>query len=782
MDDSKDKSKGKSKAKGRRPLADGESSLTANKGLHNSPNAMQPVGVLQNGGSVVYPTMSSGQFVDVGASTHKPLSPADVLNAIWRYKWTVIIIFVLVAAPTIAAIWAFTVPQYRAVAEVRVRPIIPYLVFKTEESGAIPLYDPFVNTQVSIIKNAAVLQRVLDEQEVQQTRWYNDPPESLIERLGGSGPTPIERLRSSISAKPRKETEIIDVTFLAYSPGDAELVLDTALDRYIGYIEKMSDDTEEGLYTQLLEQYKSLETEISGREKVCAELKRTLGTGTPEELISAKRVRLDEAEARLAALRQSITVLKWEIERLDSYDGNDLAVETVDVPARQPDYSEDSEWRTLDANVKALHHRIAGSILASNHPDLLQMQNDATFSEQMLRDREGQLDRQWQERSNVATAEAKAPIMVAGATNLSYEEAIRYLEYQLSKSASEEQLLAAELKTQQTEFAKDFGNAQLLEKENSALQHKRELFSAVRQRLDQKNMERNVPGSIEILTPAHAFSKPHNDRRLALTAMVTVLALGVGGGIAFLRDHRRQIVYSPEDVPALAQTPFLGYLPEARNGELSGIDSETHMAESIRRVRTALLSRLNGRQGKTILVTSADEGTGKSTFAFMLGQSLARAHRTVLLIDADLHKMALTRRLELDSGAGLIQALRKGSATTRDITESLVPGLSIMPAGTLEEDDTVIDQIANGYLELCIGKLSKQYDIILFDSPPVLPNADAAILSSMVDGTILIEREGLSRREDVFDALGHIDSAGGSLMGAVFISAGHRTKYGYKHA
>ena len=99
--------------------------------------------------------------------------------------------------------------------------------------------------------------------------------------------------------------------------------------------------------------------------------------------------------------------------------------------------------------------------------------------------------------------------------------------------------MLAEFKKQQAEFKGLWETAQLLEKENSALQHKRELFSAVRQRLDQKNMERNVPCSIEVLTRASVSSKPYKDRRIVFTAMSLVLgSLGLTFSGWLLRRRR----------------------------------------------------------------------------------------------------------------------------------------------------------------------------------------------------------------------------------------------------
>jgi capsular polysaccharide biosynthesis protein len=429
----------------------------------------------------------------------------------------VLAVFVLVAACAIAAIWTQVIPKYRARAEVRVRPIIPYIVFRTEESGRIPLYRSFVNTQVSIMRSSSVLQRVLDQQEVQETQWYKKPRQSFVQRLRGKTTAPIERLTDSLSVQPRRGTEIIDVTFMDPSAEDAKLIVDTVLDQYMRYIGDKSDATKDAIYRQLVDQYKSLENEILGREKITAELRRSLGTGTPQELVSQKRVRLDETQARLSELRYSVAVLEWQRKRLENLmerditgDSNDVAVAPTGTIAKQPKYHEDAEWRELDVNVRTIRHNIATGQVGPSSPDMIQAEKDLKFAEGLLRLREAQLDEQWRDRLRNAVGVAITTTDVSGPA---YKEALISLEHRLAQAKHEEQLLIAEFEKQQAEFERLFESAQLLEKENNALRHKRDLFDAVRQRLDQKNMERNVPGSIEVLMRAFVM----------------------GGGVAFLR-------------------------------------------------------------------------------------------------------------------------------------------------------------------------------------------------------------------------------------------------------
>ena len=109
------------------------------------------------------------------------------------------------------------------------------------------------------------------------------------------------------------------------------------------------------------------------------------------------------------------------------------------------------------------------------------MQKDLKSTEEMLRQRETQLDEQWQNRPMEVT-DVEVPLIIAESKVLGHREAQIYLAHQLARSKNERKLLSQELKVQQTKFQELFDNAQLLENENTALQHKRELFDAVRRR------------------------------------------------------------------------------------------------------------------------------------------------------------------------------------------------------------------------------------------------------------------------------------------------------------
>jgi tyrosine-protein kinase Etk/Wzc len=292
-------------------------------------------------------------------------------------------------------------------------------------------------------------------------------------------------------------------------------------------------------------------------------------------------------------------------------------------------------------------------------------------------------------------------------------------------------------------------------------------------------MELNAPGSIEILTQAMLPTKPYYDRRIAFTFMVMVLALGAGGGLAYLQANKTQAIYTPKDMPYPMQAPFLGYIPATAADGLPFDQTSASTIESVRVVRTALLSRLNGEHSTTVLVTSAAEGTGKSTFTMLLGESLARSGKKVLLIDADFRKKTLTKLFNLSGTPGFIQTLCSKSQEEYYIFKTKeIPGLSFMPAGKQSNNPAAFEETADGDFRIHIDKLRKKFDIILLDGTPVLPVADAVILSNQVDGIIIVERELVSHRSDVINALARLGSAGGHLLGTVFIGSSDQKNYG----
>jgi len=621
-----------------------------------------------------------------------------------------LILAALVVAPAITGVWILIVPQYKATAEIRVRPIVHDIL---GQSHAIPLYDSFMNTQVSILRSPTVLQRVLDQKDVQRTEWYKNPPKSLIDNEVRPA---MERLRDVLSARPRRGTELVDVSFEARRRRDAELVLNALLDQYVSHIAEMADSTSDKIYKELCERYKSLEKEIEGLEGILIKLRAELGTDDPEELVAMKRASLEEIEGKYRTVYLNMEMAKWSQKQLEEV--------VAKIKAKIRRRTEDEKNKSDGAGAAS-----GGSPAGKSIADFVKAEADR-------------------------------------------ERKLQTVKAQVKLFAYQSQLLLREVEKQRKDFAKTFANAQKLEKENDALRHKRRQFASYRDSLYQMDLKRKAPGSISVMTRAITSSEPSNDRRVPFTVLTLLAVFVVALTYGFVHSRRMSSRYWIGFIGSLPDTPFLGKLPlvhmsRRRSPKIDPDDQD--LLDGVRIVSTSLLARIGDKPGRMVMVTSPDAGDGRSTAAILLARNLARCGVKVLLADADMRNGDLSRTFGLEEAPGVTDCLRDSAPTPeKRIFESDIPNLHIMSAGP-KADRRGVEQIAQGKFAECMDRYRDDYDVILIDGPPVLPVADARVLAGQVDGSVLVVREGRTRRIDVSNALASLRSAGGKVLGAVLL-------------
>jgi non-specific protein-tyrosine kinase len=191
-------------------------------------------------------------------------------------------------------------------------------------------------------------------------------------------------------------------------------------------------------------------------------------------------------------------------------------------------------------------------------------------------------------------------------------------------------------------------------------------------------------------------------------------------------------------------------------------------AEAFRRLRTNLEFTSLDTPLRTLLVTSAGPGEGKSTTLANLAVSIAQAGRRVIAVDSDLRRPSLHEVFGLDNHEGLTTAIARADERTL-LQDSGVDGLRVLTSGPLP--DIPADLIASPAMETLIASLSEQADIVLFDAPPVVAVTDAAVLASRVDGVLLAVNAGRTRREYAQRAKALLEKVHARVVGAVLINA-----------
>lgn len=760
---------------------------TADKDTDGTNRPVRSVGTDDLGDSIVPRKVTTSAVVPYGGQLHAALGGFDgppvptqnnqrSLRQVLMYKWSIILVTILIAGPAIAGIWTLMHPKYKAIGQIRVTPIIRHLVFRTEDSGTIPFYQSYLNTQVGVIRSPTVLRRVLDHKDVQGTSWYKQTDPFWVRNPLSR----MERLQENLTVRPRAQTELVDVSISSSVGKDSAVIVNAVLDQYIKYIYERSNEGSDRLFRKLIEEYNAIKAEVNGREKVVANLRKQLGTGDPEALIAQKRVRLDEMEAQLSVLRRSLALSRWQFEQvqLQLDEIGEASTQSAAQEVSGPTYESDPQWNRLYADVQSARRdvKIEKQSLGSSHPRMIALLRRLEFSEELLAERTAKLE---QQQLLDPTAVLSSDSVKAGLAG-QLEEA----KTQLDLSAYQKDLLEKDLQDQRSIWLGTFDRAQILAKELATIRRKKDLYAIVQSRLEAKRMERNVPGAIEILAKAVVPSSPAQDRRMILTVMALFAGISVGLVIGYLRAGSDRPICEVHELACSTGAPFLGRLPMVQtNGDSLPLD-DPKLKEGIRMIRTPLLQRIDSKQGKIVLITSPTLSEGKTTVAVMLARSLANCGKKVLLVDADMRNPSVGKQLGMESHLGFAEALSGKFDESWLIVKTGTERLSVMPSGGVDTNVNP-ELIANGALSEAINRWSKEYDVVLLDSSPVLPVADTRILAHHADGTVLVLWAERTRRGHLDEALSHLQSAGGTLWGTIFISPmrrwGHESAYTYAY-
>jgi protein-tyrosine kinase len=177
--------------------------------------------------------------------------------------------------------------------------------------------------------------------------------------------------------------------------------------------------------------------------------------------------------------------------------------------------------------------------------------------------------------------------------------------------------------------------------------------------------------------------------------------------------------------------------------------------EQIHALATHILARHTEQNLRTLAVTSALAGEGKTTITLALAEKLAKAGKRILVLDLDAHRATLSHECGLDDAAGALQSSDPRDPTNMDfhVYSSDIPGISIMPAGYVEfgaDGPPIVSPVHVGVLVL---RAIDDYDMVILDCPPLLPVADTHVIGEVVDKALLVVRAGATPRDMLDQAI-----------------------------
>lgn len=270
-----------------------------------------------------------------------------------------------------------------------------------------------------------------------------------------------------------------------------------------------------------------------------------------------------------------------------------------------------------------------------------------------------------------------------------------------------------------------------------------DLYQDLLKRLKEAGVLEGLHSSnITIVAKASQPAKPSKPNVPLYLALGFALGTLLGAAAAMLMDSVDNRLQGIEEVEELGLT-LLGILPLIKSATdlqapIVSAEPKSIFSEAIRSLRSAILISRSEAPPQVILVTSGSPSEGKSTVSLNLAVSLAQKDKRVLLIEADLRRPTLRRRLKLAGVGGLSTLLASQDNPFEPVSSESIPGLHIMPAGPIPPFPAEL--ISAPRMESLLQEWRTKFDFIVIDSPPILAVADSRSLSSLADSTVLVAR------------------------------------------
>jgi capsular exopolysaccharide synthesis family protein len=291
---------------------------------------------------------------------------------------------------------------------------------------------------------------------------------------------------------------------------------------------------------------------------------------------------------------------------------------------------------------------------------------------------------------------------------------------------------------------------------------------------------------LELVSPATIPTSPSSPKPAQDGLLGLAVGLLLGIGAAFLRDSLDDTMGSGETVERMSGIPVLASVPlvpswrkKASPVVVSVSDPTSQPAEAYRSLRTSLIFARQDRPLRTILVTSPSANDGKTATVVNLGAVFAQTGVSVVLVSSDLRRPGLSHFVapgEYPDFSAVLTGEQPLDRAVRPVPQ--VDGMWMV--GTRAVVANPAELLAGQRMREVVAELAQRFDVVLIDSPPVLPVADAIILSDYVDGVLLVVAAGRTRRAELRRTAEKLAQAGAPVVGAVLNKCTAQEDYGYE--
>src|SRR5512139_505748 len=660
------------------------------------------------------------------------------LRAYWaivmRRKWTVLTFFVIVVAAVMTATY-LTTPVYRASTTLQIdaeeMKIVQYEgVTSSGQTGWNSA--EYMRTQQEVLKSRATAERVVNELNLTEHPAFNQPAEASFasawlpgqkQDKGGKQDAPPSS--EELAAKTRAVVAAVQGGLTIEPVGNSRL------------LQLHFDSPDAKLAAEVANSMARVFINLNLARRLDAT---SYAKAFLQDRLQQAQSKLEESEKALVAFARQEELVKTGAE--DSIDTQALQGFTAALTQAQQDR----------IRAESLYNSVQGKAIQA----LPEVMDNKTI--QNLKERKSQLETDYQE--GLKLYKPAYPKMELIARQITEIDTMIKTEIQNVREAIKARYLAAQALEKALTARLQESRRDILGEQDRSIQYNilkrevetnRQLYEGLLQRLKEVGVAGGVGiNNISVVDKAEVPTTPHtpNPRRNLLIAIF--LGLFGGIGLAFLFEHLDDTVKASEEMEQQLGLPVLGIIPHTRAESgtklhQENLDTRSHFAEAYRSLRTALQFSTEDGMPRVLMVTSPSMGEGKSTTALSLAMQVAQMGKTVLLIDGDLRKASLHSNLALPNGLGLTNYLA-GDAKPVDITQGTdVPNLFAITSGPLPPNPAEL--VSSTKMVSLLSLATEKFDQVIIDGPPVLGLADAPLLGSIADATVLVVESGSTRRD-----------------------------------
>jgi succinoglycan biosynthesis transport protein ExoP len=691
--------------------------------------------------------MKNGMTNGNGHGRSEPLPLADTFEGfsgdlrriLWRHLWLVLLPVVLALGVGQVYLQRAT-PQYTSTARIYVEQTGPRMLDR-DTGGVITRWDSYLFTQVELLRSTEVLTDVLKAPAMAGLQTFA--------ATGASAGALLDGLETEVG----KRDDIINVSFTTPYPDEAATIVNTVVETYITAHNKRRSSLSAEAVKILGDERAKREKELMDKRQKLAEFE----LQNEDLVFGADRDR----NVILRSLEQlRLTLTQAQVAALDSQAFYATCQRMAGDPSKLREYVEAQRGKGgyvaiagqvegLQADLKRLERERADCLqrLKADTPAIGALDADIVRVQQQIQ----LLDKEF------------ATVQLAVA------------EEQLAAARDRQKALEALFEQQRRDvvvLSSQLAQYNLLQ---SDYERTKTFCDTLDDRIRVLGVDPQVGGlNLEILESGHVPTAPSRPRVPKTMGLALCLGLFTGVGLALQREWRDQRLRSTEEISDLLGLPVLGVVPTmtspnqtpAIRGQKVRISPDSREAEAFRSLRTAIFHRVPKGKGRTILVTSAAPGEGKSMVVGNLAITMAHAGQRVVVVDANLRQPGQYVLFSMEPNGKGLSSVVAGKMSLEDaLVRTKIDNLSILTSGPVVPN--LAEMIDSENFARLLRKLAEGYDRIIIDSPSIIAVTDAQILATLCDVTVLVVRVRAASRKVSMHAQHRLESVDARILGVV---------------